>query len=43
MKTTLTGTLTDIMPESDGTTFNVSNGQVDVTVPARSARVLVKK
>jgi hypothetical protein len=43
MKTTLTGTLTDIMPDSDGMTFNVSNGQVDVTVPARSARVLVKK
>ncbi len=43
MKTTLSGTLTDIMPESDGTTFNVQNGQVDVTVPARSARVLVKK
>lgn len=43
MKTTLTGTLTDVMPEADGATFTVSNGQIDVTVPARSARVLVKK
>jgi glycosidase len=43
MKTTLSGTLMDIMPDSDGATFTVANGQIDVTVPARSARVLVKK
>lgn len=43
MKTTLSGTLKDIMPDANGATFTVSNGQIDVTVPARSARVLVKQ
>ena len=32
------------MPGTDGTTFTVkADGTVDVTVPARSGRVLVKK
>jgi glycosidase len=36
-------TLTDIMPGTDGQTFTVkSDGTVDITVPARSGRVLVK-
>jgi len=36
-------TLKDVMPGSDGMTFTVkSDGTVDVTVPARSGRVLVK-
>jgi hypothetical protein len=46
LKTTLPAgsTLTDVMPGSDGATFTVkSDGTVDVTVPARSGRVLVKK
>jgi hypothetical protein len=36
-------TLKDVMPGSDGATFTVkADGTVDVTVPARSGRVLVK-
>lgn len=36
-------TLKDVMPGSDGMTFTVKgDGTVDVTVPARSGRVLVK-
>jgi glycosidase len=36
-------TLTDIMPGSDGQTFKVgADGTLDVTVPARSGRVLAK-
>jgi Alpha amylase, C-terminal all-beta domain len=45
MKTSLPAgsTLKDVMPGSDGMTFSVkSDGTVDVTVPARSGRVLVK-
>jgi alpha-amylase len=45
MKTSLPAgsTLKDVMPGSDGMTFTVkSDGTVDVTVPARSGRVLVK-
>ncbi len=35
-------TLTDVMPGNDGQTFTVkSDGTVDVSVPARSGRVLV--
>jgi glycosidase len=37
-------TLEDVMPGTDGTTFTVnSDGTVDVSVPARSGRVLVKR
>ena len=37
-------TLKDVMPSSDGQTFTVkSDGTVDITVPARSGRVLVKQ
>jgi glycosidase len=46
MKTSLPpgSTLKDVMPGSDGMTFPVkSDGTVDVTVPARSGRVLVKQ
>jgi len=36
--------LTDIMPGSDGKTFTVKpDGTIDVTVPPRSGRVLVRK
>jgi glycosidase len=36
--------LTDVMPGTDGTTFTVKgDGSIDVSVPARSGRVLVKK
>ena len=36
--------LVDVMPGSDGMTFTVKgDGTIDVTVPARSGRVLVKK
>lgn len=35
-------TLKDVMPGSDGHTFTVqADGTIDVTVPARSGRVLV--
>jgi len=46
MKTSLPGgtQLVDVMPGSDGQTFTVrGDGTVDVMVPARSGRVLVKK
>ena len=43
LKTSLSGTLTDVMPGANGATFSTSGGQIDVTVPPRSARVLVKK
>ncbi|HEY4181602.1 MAG TPA: alpha-amylase family glycosyl hydrolase [Kofleriaceae bacterium] len=43
MHTTLSGTLSDLMPGSDGKTFTVAGGTVDVTVPAHSGRVLVKR
>jgi hypothetical protein len=36
--------LTDVMPGTDNMTFTVkADGTIDVTVPARSGRVLVKK
>jgi glycosidase len=36
--------LTDVMPGTDGATYTVkSDGSLDITVPARSGRVLVKK
>ena len=41
VETTLTGTLTDIAPGSDGATFPVSGGTVAVTVPPHGFRVLV--
>jgi alpha-amylase len=43
LKTSLSGTLTDVMPGANGATFTVAGGTIDVTVPPRSARVLVKK
>ena len=37
-------TVMDVMPDSDGATYTVkSDGSLDITVPARSGRVLVKK
>lgn len=37
-------TLTDIAPDSDGTTFTVgAGGSLEVTVPARSGRILVAR
>ena len=37
-------TLKDVMPGTDGKTFTVKgDGTVDVSVPARSGRVLVKQ
>jgi glycosidase len=44
LKTTLTGTLTDVAPNGEGKTFTVKgDGTVAVSVPPRSARVLVRK
>jgi glycosidase len=41
MTTSLSGTLTDIAPGTDGATFTVSGGTVAVTVPPHGFRVLV--
>lgn len=44
LTTTLSGVLTDVMPGTDGRTFQVGGGgSVAISVPARSARVLVRR
>ena len=43
MATSLTGTLVDVAPGTDGATFPVTGGEVAVTVPPKSFRLLVQQ